>query len=240
MRVFKTLPLFLLLDVLYGAEISAFTICPTVVSTRSTIGFSRGREPFKSFYNKSVKPLEMGFNLPPGNRGPGGSYEEVIPGILTLAGIALFLFSPLGGIFFAITNSLFLFAFLTPVILFVGFQIWQAFYTLEDACPSCSVPVRVMKDEKASPVICFSCGKLVRSTRAKNGIELCNDPNSILQDNEGSIFGNSFFGGGGRSDIFNEEELFSSNNQADRKNSSSAKDKAKREGTIIDVDIEET
>ena len=62
----------------------------------------------------------MSFNLPPKKSSP---LDDILPGIVTAIGLGVFFASPLGGIFFAITNSLFVLALLTPVVLIVGFQV---------------------------------------------------------------------------------------------------------------------
>jgi len=100
-----------------------------------------------------------------------------------------------------------------------------------------------MKDESASPSRCISCGATVRATREKDGVELCNDPSSVLQDE--SIFDSIFGGGGGGNngggffsddaDVYSSGSQSSSNGNSD----SSKKDEAKRQGTIIDVDVTE-
>jgi len=92
--------------------------------------------------------------------------------------------------------------------------------------------------------MCISCGARVRSTRDKDGVELCNDPSSVLQDE--SIF-DSLFGGGGGSDsgggFFGgtDADVYPSGSQSpsDGNSASSKKDEAKRQGTIIDVDATE-
>lgn len=81
----------------------------------------------------------MGYQLPPsGGGGPKGPFEQIeaiLPTIVTGVLVALFFASPLGGIFFAVTNSLFVLALLTPLVLYVGFQIWSALYTADSIKP---------------------------------------------------------------------------------------------------------
>lgn len=198
----------------------------------------------KQYESMTTTSLKMGFNLPPGNKGPGDGIGEILPGILTIGAVVLFLSSPLGSIFFAVTNTLFTLALVTPILIYVGFQVWNKLYAIDGTCPNCAAPVKVMKDESATPGLCLSCGARVRATRGKDGVELCNDPSSVLQDE--SIF-DSLFGGGGGSDsgggFFggNDADVYSSGSQSqsDGNSASSKKDEAKRQGTIIDVDATE-
>ena len=188
--------------------------------------------------------LQMGYNLPPSGGGGGGGskVEEFITPILIVTGLVLFFISPLGGIFFAITNSLFVLALLTPILLGAGFNVWQYFNTIEGDCPSCGASVRVMKDTDAGPNICLNCGQLVRANASVDGVELCNDPNDIFDEKSrvSSIF-----------DIFtSDRSVYEDANSSspttnifgdvfsDNSNDSKKKDQTRREGTIIDVDVE--
>lgn len=77
----------------------------------------------KSKQNKiSSTSLNMSFNLPPKKSKPS-PLDDILPAIVTAVGIGVFFASPLGGIFFAITNSLFVLALLTPILLVGGFQV---------------------------------------------------------------------------------------------------------------------
>lgn len=150
-----------------------------------------------SLYQRQRPPstsLRMGYQLPPSPRGPKEQFEAILPTIATGVLVALFFASPLGGIFFAITNSLFVLAFVTPFILFAGFQIWTALYTVEAPCPSCgALPVRVLKS--GEPSRCLNCGALSRANEAGDGLELCNNPNDLMGSG-GSLF-DALFGGSG-------------------------------------------
>lgn len=241
--------LLLVLEVLSFGLVSAFTVYPTVqrIYNRSSLspvkvtGYKiNENKPFgylPSNFNQnnharytSATSLKMGFNLPPGKKSPD---DGILRGVLTIAGFALFIFSPLGSLFFAITNSILAFVLITPVILLVGFQIYQKLYLIEGTCPNCSAPVQVLKDESAAPNMCLSCGSRVRATREKDGVELCNDPSSVLQDESlGSIFESLFGGDSGSSTPFNE-------NAEGYTSPSKNKGESKRQGTIIDVDVEE-
>ena len=193
----------------------------------------------------TITPLQMGYNLPPGGGGggggggPGDKIMEVVTPFLTIGAIVLFFMSPLGGIFFAVTNSIFILALLTPILIGVGFNVWNYFNTIEGTCPSCGAPARVLKDENAGPNICLSCGQLIRATADKDGIELCNNPNDIFDEKSrvSSIF-----------DIFtsdrsvyeddNDTVVSTSSTTSIFGNEEKRRDRNRRETTIIDVDVE--
>jgi hypothetical protein len=163
------------------------------------------------------------YNLPPDNDRNGlGSF---LPSIVSIVALGLFFFSPLGALFFAVTNTLFAFAILTPFILYAGFQVWQYFYTIEGPCPTCGAPVRVLK-EGQDPSICFNCGSQVIANGKLDGVELYDDLNNII-DRQRSIW-DAFFS--------NEDVGFSSypSTSTDVKEISK---RVKREQTIIDVDV---
>lgn len=87
-----------------------------------------------STISHSTSSLNM-YNLPPsggGGKGPKSEFEAILPTITTGILVALFFASPLGGIFFAVFNSIFVLALLTPFVLFGGFQLWKTLYTIED------------------------------------------------------------------------------------------------------------
>eukprot|EP00978_Attheya_sp_CCMP212_P002127 scaffold4372_cov58-Attheya_sp.AAC.1 len=185
------------------------------------------------------------YKLPPGGGGDGGKdplkdLKGLLPTIGTGAAILLFFMSPLGSIFFAITNSLFTLALLTPIILIGGFQAWQFLYTMEGPCPNCGAPTRVLKNDD-QPSICLSCGTIVRATSDNSGLEICNNPNDIMQNNDSpfdDIFGGGSGSGGSFADFFDTASSMSQptmGNTTPKKESREAK--AKREGTIIDIDV---
>jgi hypothetical protein len=186
--------------------------------------------------SSSTTSLQMGYNLPPGGSGgsggPGDKIMEFITPVLTIGAVVLFFMSPLGGIFFAITNSLFILALITPIVIGVGFNVWQSLYTIEGACPNCGSPARVLKDEEAGPNVCLACGQLIRATVDKDGIELCNNPNDIF-DEKSRV--SSFF------DIFTSdrsvyEETTTTTTVVDA--AQKRKDQTRREQTIIDIDVD--
>eukprot|EP00567_Pseudictyota_dubia_P017083 CAMPEP_0197435996 /NCGR_PEP_ID=MMETSP1175-20131217/3475_1 /TAXON_ID=1003142 /ORGANISM="Triceratium dubium, Strain CCMP147" /LENGTH=274 /DNA_ID=CAMNT_0042965163 /DNA_START=142 /DNA_END=966 /DNA_ORIENTATION=+ len=189
--------------------------------------------------------LEM-YNLPPsgggggGGRGPFDELKAILPGVLTIVGFLAFLASPLGSVFFFVTNSLLALAFLTPVVLLVGFQLWQFFNTTEGPCPSCGTPVRTLKDDGGNPTICLNCGSLVRASADGDGLELCNDPESMFAQ-DGGMFGGGglfedLFGGGGVTgpgDTVVTTTTTTTVTEEERR-----KDETRRQRTVIDVDVE--
>ena len=101
----------------YEHCVSRRTISPTIRSSSPLIIHKR---------NKISTSLQMGYNLPPSGGGGGKSdLEALIPTIVSTVLIVAFFASPLGGIFFAVFNSIFLLALLTPFVLFGGFQFWK-------------------------------------------------------------------------------------------------------------------
>lgn len=202
------------------------------------------------------RPPNIPPSLPPGG-GNDNDFEGLISTALTIAGVALFFSSPLGGIFFAIFNSLFVLALLVPLVAVIGFQAWTAFNTIQGPCPNCGSNVVVIKDSDGNdnPSLCINCGVTVRSTQDKKGIELCNTPGDDffgVGDNNGfagglfDIFGSGSDNisdnspsGGSLFDIFGNDSDVSDNSPSVRKGVS-LEDKAtkrKRETTIIDVDV---
>ena len=82
--------------------------------------------------------LQMGYRLPPGDpKGPLEQIEAIIPTVVTGVLVLLFFASPLGGIFFAFFNSIFVLAILTPFILYGGFQIWSALVSVCNVLSFC-------------------------------------------------------------------------------------------------------
>jgi hypothetical protein len=182
----------------------------------------------------SPTTLQMGYNLPPSPKGPLDELKTILPTIGTGILVAFFFASPLGTAFFAIFNSLFVLALLTPFIIFVGFQVWSALYTVEAPCPSCGqLPVRALKN--GEPTVCLNCGAFSRANANGDGLELCNNPNDIM--NEGSLFDALFGGGmmGGINDSFGNVDIMDSRSPS---SSEQQKQSVKRQGTIIDVEVE--
>lgn len=160
----------------------------------------------------------FGFQLPPGKKNDNG-LSEILMGALSIVGLIAFFASPLGGLFFAAINSVLALLFITPLVFIVGFNAWQYFNTVEGNCPSCSAPMRVLKD--GSPSICFNCGSVVQNNDGKLDFA----PNVDQFEQEESIF--SFF----------DQAL--STTSPKKESGESRKDQYRRETTVIDVDVED-
>lgn len=169
----------------------------------------------------------MSYNLPPGNDNKGGTpFEDILPGIVTAVGLTLFFLSPLGGIFFAVTNTLFVLALVTPVLIYAGFQIWSKLNIIEGSCPSCNAPVVVLKSDEGQPSVCLSCGASVRATKDKKSVELCS----------GTSMDDIFFSNGMGSDNIGLMDMFTNEDDKAKKVEERQK-RASRETTVIDVDV---
>lgn len=171
----------------------------------------------KSINKNPTTLLRMSY-LPPSNDDSG--IKSIITPIVTVAALLLFFASPLGGIFFAITNSIFLIVFLTPVLLIAGFQVWSALNTVKGPCPSCQEPVVALKE--GEPTLCLNCGSMVRATRDQKGLELCGRGLDELENNGG--FFDLFDGGGGGGGV--------------KKDDPGDGNRLKKERTVIDVDFQ--
>ena len=88
---------------------------------------------------------------------PPNDNDGLVSSLVTGTLLALFFFSPLGTIFFGVFNSLILLGFSIPVILFVGFQLFNTFATVKGACPSCGSLAVVLKGDDQTNV-CLNCG----------------------------------------------------------------------------------
>lgn len=181
----------------------------------------------------------MGFQLPPTPKGPLEQLQAVLPTIASGILVILFFASPIGGAILTIFNSLFVLVILTPFILYAGFQIWTAVNTVEAACPSCdSFQVRVMKT--GEPSICLNCGNYCRANEKKDGVELCNSPNDMMGGANGGLF-DALFGGddmGGSTLSDNPDVFVDAGSPARKRGPEEQVQKAKQQGTIIDVDVE--
>jgi hypothetical protein len=134
---------------------------------------------------RSSKTLLTAF-LPPGGGGDKKSQlGELATTILSFLAIAAFFISPLGGLFFALFNSLLALAILVPIGAIAAFNVWQYFNTVTGPCPSCGFPVKAMKDE--SPSFCFNCGAIVQAK--DDTIYLANPTNiEMMDDEDGNVF----------------------------------------------------
>ena len=230
----KTIAVFLLIN-LFASAVQAFVVRPATGIHKSKISapISIGNEFHHSSRTRHEHTsLQMGYQLPPSPKGPLEEFKAILPTIGTGVLIALFFASPLGGAFFAITNTLFALAFVTPFLLFAGFQIWSALYTVEAPCPSCGqLPIRALKN--GEPTVCLNCGAFSRANEKGDGLELCNNPYDMMNDGggSGSLF-DSLFGGMGGGDGISDFEVMGSGSKQEKAN------KSKRQGTIIDVEVE--
>jgi predicted RNA-binding Zn-ribbon protein involved in translation (DUF1610 family) len=142
-------------------------------------------------------------------------------GVAWIVGLIVFFASPLGGLFFAAVNSVFALLFITPFVLIVAFNTWQFFSTVQGNCPSCSAPIRVLKD--GSPSICLNCGSVVVVRNDNGRIDFA--PNANQFEQEESIFS-----------IF---DSVTSTAKANKISTETRKDQYRREQTVIDVDVED-
>lgn len=175
------------------------------------------------------------YNLPPSGGGGGKNdnvISQVLGGALSIGAIVLFFASPLGSIVFAITNSLFLLALITPILLTIAFQVWQALNTVEGPCPNCGAPARVLKQVE-QPSICLNCGSILQVSPDLKEIELSSPTrrqsgNFIDIDSPGAAGGSIFdiFGGAG-----------APQQQPTRAQVQEKGQKFKRESTIVDVEV---
>ncbi|KAK1749219.1 hypothetical protein QTG54_001158 [Skeletonema marinoi] len=235
----KTIAVFLLIN-LFASAVQAFVIRPATGIHKCKINapISIGNALSSSTISRPRKntSLQMGYQLPPSPQGPKGPLDEikaVLPTIGTAVLVGLFFASPLGGAFFAITNTLFVLAFVTPFLLFAGFQIWSALYTVEAPCPSCGqLPVRALKN--GEPTVCLNCGAFSRANEKGDGLELCNNPYDMMNEGggSGSLF-DSLFGGMGGGDGISDFDVMGSGNSNKQEQA-----KSKKQGTIIDVEVE--
>jgi len=108
---------------------------------------------------------------------------------------------------------------------------------VEAPCPSCGVlPVRVLKS--GEPSSCLNCGAFSRANEKGDGLELCNNPNDMMNQGMGGAEGlfDSLFGGMGDMGGGNGMPDFEVMGGPEKKNEQA--NKAKRQGTVIDVDVE--
>ena len=199
-------------------------------TTTITSFHSKFNSKFQSKF-QSKSSLSMGFNLPPSrdnnNNNNSGNGSELVGGIVTLLALVAFFISPLGGFFFAIVNSFVALAFLTPLLLFVAFQVWQTLFTFDGPCPNCNASVKVLKDQQ--PTICLNCGSFVESNAKGNGIDFCpQNNNGVMEDNDDIADSSieSLFSG-----------LFGGFDEQQQSTSVERQQQFKREQTIIDVEV---
>jgi len=188
------------------------------------------------------------YNLPPGGGGgppQNNDIRQVLGGVLTVGAIILFFLSPLGGLFFAITNSLLILAIITPILAVVAFQVWQSVSTIRGSCPNCGAPDQIVLKDTDQVSFCFNCGAFLTASSGKKTIELANRAGA----GGGGVGGRDYIdedtnnGMGDPVSMF--DALFNNNGgpgmgSKEQPSQSAAKEKAqkfKREQTIIDVDV---
>ena len=204
----------------------------------------------KPFLSNPKTMLSMSYLPPSGNNNNNNPLSDILPGIATVALTILFFMSPLGSIFFAITNSLFLLALITPVLLYTGFQIWLKFNTIEGSCPNCDYsPLVVTKSTStsleggASPTICLNCGAFVRASEDNKSLELCNSGSPTGSANlDDGLFGRDwdFFGDVFGNDANMNEDIITNrmnNEGGSQRNNDAKKKQMMREKTVIDIDV---
>jgi len=177
---------------------------------------------------------QMAF-LPPSNDNNNNNksldeFGDIVKGALGILGVVAFFASPLGGIFFAIVNSFFALAILTPLVAVVAFQGWTYFNTIDGPCPNCGSPVKVLKDD--SPSVCLNCGTMVRSSTDNSSIDFAGGGNNdIFSNNNGG-------GGGGVGDLFG--GIFDQAAGVQRNPMSPNEERAaeRRQQTIIDIEVD--
>lgn len=227
----------------------AFTIRPTVPNVGAITCTSSSRfnirskcttcTPSPTFVTNRKQVIQYMYNLPPSkDDNDDEGLQDLIMGALSLAGLVAFFVSPLGGIFFALFNSIVALVFLTPVALYVGFQGWQYFNTVDGTCPNCTAPVKAMNN--GSPGICLACGTPVQASGDQKTIERVDGGMGNMNGGMGGMGGmnsqddfvSSFFDqavGGSRSPLSDNEQ----------KNADEEKKSAeRRERTVIDVEVD--
>lgn len=138
---------------------------------------------FKEEPRRRRHPTSLSAFLPPsGGGGSKSGLGELASTVLTFVGVAAFFLSPLGGLFFALFNSLFALAILLPIGGIVAFNVWQYFNTTTGPCPNCAAPVKAFKDE--SPSVCFNCGSIVQSKDGQIYIANVNNNNGMMDEPE--------------------------------------------------------
>ena len=177
------------------------------------------------------------YSLPPSggnnnNNNNDNGLQEIIYGVGSILALGLFFASPLGGIFFAITNSLLVLAFLLPFVGYVGFQIWQSINIVQAPCPNCGAPCSALKNGE-QPSLCLNCGAVVEASSDGQSIEL--QQQDVVVDegySTGSIFDSLF----GNMDPMMDDEITT----VSTTKTTTVQDKEsqyRRKNTVIDVDV---
>ena len=82
--------------------------------------------------------------------------------------------------------------------------------------------------------MCLNCGAFSRANEKGDGLELCNNPYDMMNEGggSGSLF-DSLFGGMGGGDGISDFDVMGSGNSNKQEQA-----KSKKQGTIIDVEVE--
>ncbi|GMH86132.1 hypothetical protein TrST_g2019 [Triparma strigata] len=201
-------------------------------STTSSFGLRHPRRVYNPSFNRPELSTSLSSfggppGLPPSGGGPNGNNDQIVSSLVSISLFGLFFFSPIGKIFFSVTNGLFILAFSIPLLAFAAFSVYNTFFLVKDSCPSCgaaAVAPRSSGDGTSATSFCLSCGSTIRATRDNKGLELCNPTPDFDRESESS---NPF------ADIFGSERAARSTT-ADKGDSASVK----RSNTVIDVDVE--
>ena len=239
-----------LIIVLCGSSVHAFTVhSPRILQQQQQrqLGWKKLASRHSSLLNQHRLQRDRVtqrcmYNFPPpnNNNNNNNSLGSIVRSVLSLVGLVWFLSSPLGGVVFALANTVLGLLFLTPVLLFVAFQTWQFFNTFTGPCPNCGAPQRVAKN--SSPTICLNCGTFIQAKPDGSGIDLVGSVNgsSDYYNNDNPFgAGNSVFGSTSiLDDIFANPSVGGGGMSKPQQQQDKAK-KFQREQTIIDVEIED-
>jgi hypothetical protein len=224
--------------------------CVVKSSTKQQFSVS---SPFSPVYTspaqqqRGVRLFSMPPQLPPSGGGSNSNSEwkSIGMSVLSIAGVFAFFASPLGGIVFALFNSLLLLVVLLPLIGIVAFQVWQATSTIEGACPSCGAPARVPKNDasalESTPGLCLNCGSILQATLDNSRIELVGPlgGGAVNEEAPAAAFWDSLFAGATGSNSPASTPVRSTSSTTTTTSSTSKGDQYRRERTVIDVEVEE-
>mmetsp|Transcript_25852 Transcript_25852/g.43965 ORF Transcript_25852/g.43965 Transcript_25852/m.43965 type:complete len:255 (+) Transcript_25852:1-765(+) len=178
-------------------------------------------------------------NLPPPNNNNNNNDNglgSILRGLLSIVSVVAFFASPLGSIFFALANTLLGVIVLSPLLLFVGFQVWKFFNTYTAPCPNCGATQRVNKD--MTPSICVSCGTFIQANPDGKKIDLVGQVNGSSDYYENyNLFNNPM----GNSNSILDDLFQTKQQQPDQQGSTKSQSAPKKfqEQTIIDAEIED-
>jgi hypothetical protein len=236
-------------------ETQSFTTKPISFGPK----FKTSAAPFAKFTSRgqwvplpqdAVKPrlfksrLSM-YGLPPGGGGSKNELGDIAKGVAGLVLVVAFFASPVGGFILGIFNSFFLLLLLLPVIGTIVFQSYEYFYTLDGPCPNCASPAKVIKTTKegeSTPTICYNCGAILQANYDNTGIDNITGKNSVTDDVDyattlASVF--DMFGGGSATTGTTRPAVTPTTTVVEEEKKSETKNRSRREGTIIDVEIED-